>query len=743
MADLTPLYPPTPPGIPADLAKPGLRYRLHVVLVLLTLFLFLLIYLAFIGAACVLGSVVVLGMLRAAQLSGSRAGFFILLGIFLVLFAVPAMLVAFLVKGFFKRGEDPSDRYLEISQSQQPELFHFIHMLCQEIGCSEPARVYLTHEVNASVTFRTSILALVIPPPKNLLLGLGLVNVLDLVEFKALLAHEFGHFSQRSLRLSGYAVLAHRVLANMVYERDRWDAWVIRGFDTPLLSALAVPLYALVEGMRRLMKSIFYVLTLAHRSLLRQMELNADLVAVSVAGSDAPVHVLVKADFAQQALHQATRDLALAAEHGLWTRDVFFHQQRAAEFLRQAEKNPGLGQPPALPADQSLRTQVFQPESRGTAEMWADHPAHYDREQNAKRRYWRSPVVDHRTGILFRDAAALHQELTLRFYCHVLKLEPAGAVVEPEVAQEFIDEEHAASTFDARYFGVYDNRWLELEDFEQMLREVRGEGSPTPEQLAVSLRELYSEDLRSWAACHQLRREEFTHLQQAGTDKLGSGRRIEFRGQHYPASAVEELLAKVRAELEEDRGYLVKFDRSVFALHQRMAEFLGREQELCQRYRFHLQLQKLLGALDEERGRMDSVIYFLSSHKQLAWAELHQIVAIWRHAHEGLGAVLKQAVELSPPHLKGWKAGESLRCILPDKPSIPELDPVQTDLDFRGAQQLHKEVLAVLEKLNRIQLMSLGGLLAFQQQLSRDWSFAGGPATEAPDVGMGTDRSGE
>src|SRR5262249_38428553 len=134
LADPPGYYPPAPPGIPANLAIPGLRYRLHVALVLLTLFLFLLIYLAFTGAACVLGFVVVLAMVRAPQLTGSSAGFFLLLGILLVLFAIPAMLFAFLVKGFFKRGEDPSDCYLEITPSQQPELFQFIRMLCQEIG---------------------------------------------------------------------------------------------------------------------------------------------------------------------------------------------------------------------------------------------------------------------------------------------------------------------------------------------------------------------------------------------------------------------------------------------------------------------------------------------------------------------------------------------------------------------------------------------------------------------------------
>src|SRR5262249_46069146 len=155
--------------------------------------------------------------------------------------------------------------------------------------CSVPEHVYLSHDVNAAVMYRTSILNLVVPPEKKLLIGLGLVNGLNLVEFKALLAHEFGHFSQRTLRLDGYVCVAYQVIANMVNVGDRWDKWVIRGFDMPWVSIIAVPLYGLVEMTRWLLKAAFRVLHSARMSLLRQLEFNADLVAVGTAGSDAPV----------------------------------------------------------------------------------------------------------------------------------------------------------------------------------------------------------------------------------------------------------------------------------------------------------------------------------------------------------------------------------------------------------------------------------------------------------------------
>src|SRR5262245_20318365 len=287
MADLPLLYPSPPSGVPADLAKPGLRYRLQVVLVLLTLLPFLLLYLALLAGA--------LGLMAwAVWLPGERPATppeawperLFLTAVRVSVLVLAVMLFAFLLKGFFKRGEGETFQYLEVTEREQPELFQFIRSLCQEIGCRMPARVYLSHDVNAAVSYPTSILNLIVPPRKDLLIGLGLVNGLNLVEFKALLAHELGHFSQRTLRLDGYVWVSYQVIDNMVNTRDRWDNWLIRGFDMPWVSVFAVPLYGLAELTRWLLKGAFRVLNFAHLSLRQQMELNADLVAVSATGSD-------------------------------------------------------------------------------------------------------------------------------------------------------------------------------------------------------------------------------------------------------------------------------------------------------------------------------------------------------------------------------------------------------------------------------------------------------------------------
>src|SRR5205823_3955337 len=110
---------------------------------------------------------------------------------------------------------------------------------------------------------------------------------------------------------------------------------------------------------------------------------------VSVSGSDPIINGLIRAGFGNDALMQAFDDLSVAADHQLYTCDLFYHQNHAARYLRRLCKDPRLGEsPPPLPASATVMAQVFEPDDeRGPPPMWASHPSNYDREWNAKRDY--------------------------------------------------------------------------------------------------------------------------------------------------------------------------------------------------------------------------------------------------------------------------------------------------------------------------------------------------------------------
>src|SRR5438477_214258 len=58
-----------------------------------------------------------------------------------------------------------------------------------------------------------------------MLFGMGLVNCVNLSEFKAVLAHEFGHFSQSAMA-SSYTYVASRIIGDLVDGEDWFDRLV-------------------------------------------------------------------------------------------------------------------------------------------------------------------------------------------------------------------------------------------------------------------------------------------------------------------------------------------------------------------------------------------------------------------------------------------------------------------------------------------------------------------------------------
>src|SRR5215471_17184670 len=149
------LYPPNVTGLPADLTVPNARYRTSVVIVLVSLFLFLLFYLSLLAGSawlCYLGLTYDMGTADRGNMTMK-----------IVLIVLPVLLFLFLVKGLFKRSRSEDEMRIEIKEAEQPELFAFIRRLCQDTHAPFPYRIFLSPEVNASVFYHTSVLNLIFP----------------------------------------------------------------------------------------------------------------------------------------------------------------------------------------------------------------------------------------------------------------------------------------------------------------------------------------------------------------------------------------------------------------------------------------------------------------------------------------------------------------------------------------------------------------------------------------------------
>src|SRR5262245_25430225 len=206
--DCAAYYPPGPTEVPRHLYRVGFDYRLRAAAMIGGLFIFLVLYLALIALASVIAFNLLMIPIDDVGITGIIFAVVVKFGGALAagLFAV------FLVKGLFKGQRVERTELIPLDEDDHPQFFAFVRRVYQDTRSAAPRHVYVAAHVNAAVIYDSSLLNLVVPPKKDLLIGLGLVNVVTLTEFKAVLAHEFGHFAQRSGGLGSYLYVANRVM---------------------------------------------------------------------------------------------------------------------------------------------------------------------------------------------------------------------------------------------------------------------------------------------------------------------------------------------------------------------------------------------------------------------------------------------------------------------------------------------------------------------------------------------------
>jgi Zn-dependent protease with chaperone function len=561
------LYPAGPSAVPAQLTAPSSAYRRHAWLAVAGLLSFATAYFALMGWF----GWTAYRVLRT-MLSGDGGNTFasVIVGAFAL------FLAAFMAKGlvFLKRGQ--ASREMELKPADQPELFAFLHRLADEAGAPRPKHVYLSPRVNAGVFYDLSLVNLLLPSRKNLDIGLPLVNALNLGEFKAVLAHEFGHFAQRTMAVGRWVYVAHQIASQLVARRDALDTILATVSRLDLRIAWVGWLLSLIVwAIRSLVDTAFSVVALSERALSREMEYQADLVAASLAGSDALVHALHRLGAADDAwgrtLSFASREFA--AGHAV--ADLFAVQTRMLANLRRVSPDPLYAEPPQLPEREREQHRVFRQAMVRAPEMWSTHPANVDRENNLKRRYVEAAIDERPAMLLFRDADALKHQLS-----RDMLRETPPAFADGEESLRRLDAEFAIRAMHQRYQGTYLRRSF-----------VRGVATPaelflhtlaplTDAQIRERVTGLYAPEHGKALRQLQLLEDERATLEAARAGHLrASGNRVHWRDQVLDTSRLGPVITTLDAEIAPLRQAVTQHDQECRSLHRLAARRSGPEWE--------------------------------------------------------------------------------------------------------------------------------------------------------------------
>ena len=636
-------YPPSPASVPADFTRPSGRYMGLVAAMLVSILLFIGLYFALLAGAF---GLVYLTLTLHFDSYGLWTGLFHLGCVVGAL-----MLVAFLLKAMFKRS--PASQLSanpRLSRDAHPALFAFVDQLCAEAGADRPKYICVNSEVNAAVFYDNSTRSLFWPTRKNLLIGLGLVNGLTLTEFKAVLAHEFGHFAQRSMRLGSYVNTASRLIHDMVYERDKWDELLVqwRALDIRV-SAAAWLMTGLVWLVRKLLQLAYQGIHLVHASLSREMEFQADRVAVRLAGSDAMCQVLYQLAPVSKALGMATGQLGLALEHKLATDDVFYHQSLyLAENLAQREA-------PAPPAPGEPR-RLFRPDEVNVVEMYASHPADYLREAHAQARPVPGPTDERSAWLLFGNPEELRRLVTRHIYPEFTPAKSPEVRPAAEI-EAFLAAERAEITYHPMYGDSYEHRIITTINPDKLADLADTTALPAG-SLAEARTVLFGPALKASTAAHATRQAD---LQKLALFRQGHTKDKFFTvaSTRYPAAEAAAVAARLEQENELYRAECADFDRQTALLYHHLfalAPAAQREDWLA-RDRFQFGIQRAYEVARKVDAEATRLVFQIQQQGTIQQADVARYVADFEQQRTLLELALTEAraVPMLPlAHLEGF-----------------------------------------------------------------------------------------
>lgn len=639
-----------------------------------------------------------------------------------VLVAIPTVLPAvFMIKALFfiKRGS--MEGLVEIRRAEEPELFAGIDRLADSVKAPRPHRVFLSPDVNAAVAYDLSLINLLLPARKNLIIGLGLVNTLNADQFKAVLAHEFGHFSQRTMTVGRWVYVGRQIAAHMVAARGSLDSFlnVLCRIDLRI-AWIGWILSAIIWSIRTVTDSVFRIVLLAERALSREMEFHADLVAVSVTGSDHLVNGLHRMEAASLAW---SKTIAVADEHARRkesVEDLYAVQTHIIERMRGALDDPNWGATPPLPATGRESHRIFTDDIDEPLQMWNTHPSHRDRENNAKRIYVAAPAHEADAWSLFSRPSEHRRALTRKVYegskCGLLTPLP----LQETLAQ--IDAEYSRESMGPAHRGLFLNRFLfdgvnkRSEIFEPHTLAPESWDMPPTGELAPSVRKLCRLD------------QEIEALESASITM--NPRELRHRGRTLKRGELSTVIGSLRKEADALRKEIAAQGRRRISVYRSAAAQVGGGWEahlVGVAHVLHYAEQYLL-ALKERHAAYGRTLQCILGNARVSEAGIETIRLEGFRLYNLMSHIHTQAPSLIPDRAIARRLGqESWTSVLePFRLEAPTREMMQS---WIGA--VEGWVISVTNSLEKLRGAALDELLATEARVAEHLR-TGEPLEEAP-----------
>lgn len=550
-------YPETPRNVDPKILEPSPEFRKEAMKAVGAIVFFIIMYFVLMIAGVALAALSVAGGI--ALIAAKPMFFTLMLGIGLA--GLGVMVLFFLFKFLFKRQKIDRSGLIEIIETDHPKLFQFIRTLAEETHTSFPRRIYLSPEVNASVFYNSSFWSMFLPVRKNLQIGLGLVNAVNLSEFKAIIAHEFGHFSQRSMKLGSYVYNMNHIIFNMLYDNDGYErvieTWGNASGYFALFAGITV---RIVKGIQWILQQLYTLINTAYMSLSRQMEFHADAVSASVSGGNHLITSLRRLEVADITYNNVFGFYQQHFTKGFKAENIY---PQHTEVMRLFSEFHSLPVDHGLPQVDAGSFARFNKSRVVLKDQWASHPSTDDRELHLRSLGVETPAVHESAWTLFEGAEELQQKVTAKVFEEV-KYEAAVHLIDASDFRKQYREEFDRYQLPQIYKGYFDSRYITKVD----LRGIEN----TLDLSKESIETLLSEET---VALPQVKNGLINDLDTLAAIRDGHAkvRTFEFDGKKYRGKDAGTLYAQLQDELKETERLIEEADRKLIAW------FIGKARE--------------------------------------------------------------------------------------------------------------------------------------------------------------------
>jgi Zn-dependent protease with chaperone function len=571
MKNLTTSFPPMPVGADKSNLNPSPSFAKQVYRSVGALLLFVFVYFfLFFGALAI---ALVFGLLGYAILTANLSFIGLVVGVGFI--AAGLLLVFFVIKFLFKRTyTDYSDK-VEVNKEEQPTLFAFIDKLTVETGSPKPKKIFITANVNAGVFYNSSFWSMFFPVRKNLQIGLGLVNSVNTSEFKAIMAHEFGHFSQRSMKFGSYVYNLNKVIYDMLFENDSYqkllNTWARMHMIFRLMAFININI---IKGMQAILKKVYVVVNKTYLGLSREMEFHADAVAAYVSGSNQSISSLKRVELGQ---------LCYSDVLDYWNLKLTENKRSDNLYVQHSEVIKLFSRKHNLELDEYGLPVINRQTSftnNNVIEMddpWSSHPLTADREERLRHFNLNTETLTQPAWSIFNDPIKLQKKLTDMLYLNASAGEKAEIIGLEEFQSDF-SKLINNRLFDGLYRDYYDHHSITPFSVDEL---ILAAGTTTD---GITPAELFSDEncnLPSVAANLQQHITTLDQLINIRTDI----KRFYYQHVEYKSEDATGLHATITTKFDETVEKIKELDKRIFIFFYNVAKTDETRAQLVNSYR--------------------------------------------------------------------------------------------------------------------------------------------------------------